>query len=152
MMPSSKPALSSSADPVSAFLEATLSLTALVDDENARLGHERPASLADLVEEKQRRALAYSHAAKTVQSTPGLMAAAAPALRNALAQALQAFDAALLRNGQLIMRAKQLQEGLLGAIAAAVNNTPNATPHYGANGAVAAGAVRAGPIALNATV
>jgi hypothetical protein len=151
MMPSSSPALSS-ADPVSAFLDATLSLTALVEDENARLGRERPASLTDLVEGKQRRALAYSHAAKTVQTTPGLLAAAAPALRKALAQALQAFDAALLRNGQLIMRAKQLQEGLLSTIAAAVNNTPNATPNYFANGAVAAGAVRAGPIALNATV
>jgi hypothetical protein len=139
-------------DPVAAFLEATLSMTALVDEENKRLLAQRPASLTDLIEEKARRTAIYAQAAQSFRQTPGALSKAPAAVRTALKFALEQFDVVLLRNGQLILRLKNLQEGLLNAIAAEVNKTPPALKPYSAQGQVTSSINRTGPLAINARI
>jgi hypothetical protein len=127
-------------------------MTALVDEENARLLSERPAKLADLIEEKARRTALYAQAAQSFRQTPSALNQAPASIRAALKRALEQFDATLLRNGQLILRLKNMQEGLLNAIAAEVNKTQPALKPYGAHGQMNNSPGRTGPLAINARV
>jgi flagellar biosynthesis/type III secretory pathway chaperone len=119
------------------LISATETLTGLVEEETHALTQSRPHAIADLIARKEREAIVYAQAARTFKALPETAKRAEPALLAQFKTVLARFDAALLRNGQLVMRLKQQQEGLLQAIAATQGRTA-APGTYGQTGRVSA--------------
>lgn len=93
----------------------------LVDTETARLeAGETAAALAGLAEEKTRLADELAHMKENMKQVGrvALQGAASSDIRHELQQTLGALEDALRRNGQVLMRKKQLSESLMASVLA----------------------------------
>ncbi len=118
-------------DRVSQILALTERLTALLAAEAAAFEARRPHEAFTNSEEMGRLANVYRHESVRIKANPGMIAAAAPALRARLLKATAAFEAVLARHGRALAAAKTVTEGLVRAIAEEVAATRQARTPYG---------------------
>jgi tRNA A37 N6-isopentenylltransferase MiaA len=120
-------------DRVGQLTALTLRLTDLLAAEAAHYEARRPQDAAARSEEIARLANVYRHETLRIKADPSMIAAAAPAARQRLIRATEAFEAVLARHGRAIAAAKAVTEGLVQAIAEEVAATRSARSPYGAD-------------------
>jgi flagellar biosynthesis/type III secretory pathway chaperone len=129
----------------------TEKLTALIETETDRLLRERPTDIGELIEAKDQHAQSYLAIFASLRPLKSTLAVAPETVRSRLRNALAALDAALLRNGDILMRLQSRSRDLLTTIANALNPHSQRATTYGGNGGPRADNSKAS-IAINATV
>jgi flagellar biosynthesis/type III secretory pathway chaperone len=136
---------------IDTLIAETENLTSFIDAETERLLRERPSDLTDLIAAKDQHAQNYLNIIVALRPLKSTLAAAPEAVRARLRACLAALDAALLRNGDVLLRLQSRSKDLLETIASGLN-PHTARPHiYGTSGTARTRAPAAS-IALNATV
>jgi flagellar biosynthesis/type III secretory pathway chaperone len=136
---------------IDTLIAETENLTSLIEAETDRLLRERPSDLTDLMAAKDQHAQHYLNIIAALRPLKSSLASAPETMRARLRTCLAALDAALLRNGDVLLRLQTRSKDFLETIASALN-PHTARPHvYGTSGATRSRAPAAS-IALNATV
>ena len=104
-------------DRVEQLVILTERLTDLIARQANAFEARRPQEAAQYVDEVAKLANLYRHESTRVRANVALVSAAAPAARQRLVRATEAFDAVLARQGRAVTAAKTVTEGLVRAIA-----------------------------------
>jgi flagellar biosynthesis/type III secretory pathway chaperone len=137
-------------DPVEALIETVLTLAGLVEAETENLLHCRAAEMAEQIAEKERAAQAYVQMVGALKPLKNTLQNSTAELCADLRKAMTKLDAALLRNGEILLHLQSRSKDLLETVAAAINPGSIPVSTYSATGA--AHLYRSGSsIALNAT-
>jgi len=132
---------------VEALIVLTDQLTSALAQQCKAFEAHRPQDAAASVEEVGRMANVYRRESAAVRLQPALVSAAAPALRQRLVRATEAFEAVLARHGRAVMASKTVTEGLVKAVAQEVASTRLTGAGYGPSAKASQGQATA--IALN---
>jgi hypothetical protein len=136
---------------ITTLITETENLTALIEAETERLLRERPSDLADMIAAKDQQAQKYLAILTALRPLKSSLAAMPETSRAQLRTCLTALDAALLRNGDILLRLQSRSKDMLDAIASALN--PHmARPRLYGTSATAQRRTPAAAIALNATI
>lgn len=129
-------------------------LIELITLEDSRMQVERPAALSELIQEKARLALELQHKLKELKLDRSQLSRANLDMRQLLLNRLQVVQERVMENGRVLLRRKQISEGLLNAIAAESQKNSLPRPTYNIAGGLKPAALRPPPasIALNAMV
>ncbi|HWA63456.1 MAG TPA: flagellar basal body protein [Caulobacteraceae bacterium] len=119
---------------VEALIVLTERLTSAIAHQAQAFEAHRPQDAAGQMAEVAQLANVYRRESAEVRQNPGLVQAAAPALRARLTRATEAFDAVLARHGRAVTAAKTVTEGLVRAVAEEVATQRSMTSGYGAKG------------------
>ncbi len=125
----------------------------LVAEESARLeAGESASALSALTDEKTRLTgeLAQMKESMKIAGREALVRAATPEVRRDLQAALEKLDAALIRNGQMLARKKQLSESLMGSVLAEARRVAGTQANV--YGAAASARTRAAALSFNSRV
>lgn len=136
------------ADRVEQLIVLTERLTQLVAAEAQAFEQHRPQDAAQHLDETAKLANIYRHESARIRGDIALIQGAPSGSRRRLAQATEAFDAVLARQGRAIEAAKTVTEGLVRAIAEEVAHQRDKTTTYGP-GAARTGGGTATAITLN---
>jgi flagellar biosynthesis/type III secretory pathway chaperone len=133
------------------LIATTERLTQMVETETENLLKKRPADLTDLIGDKQLVAQAYTQLVGSMKPLKLSLAQAPDGERQKLRTVLAALDAALLRNGDLLMQLQSRSRSLLETIASEISPAGKQAFAYTALGQSKAQR-NGGSIALNAMV
>ncbi len=136
---------------IETLIAETEKLTVLINDETSQLLRVRPADLGEVAMLKDQHAQSYAQLIASSKPLKPILSALPTATQGKLRQALEALDAALLRNGDVLLRLQSNSKDLLDTIATALNPHNQRPQVYGASG-VASRNQTHGSIALNATI
>lgn len=118
-------------DRVEQLILLTERLTDLIAKQANAFEARRPHEAAQYVDEVAKLANLYRHESARVRANVALVAQAAPARRQRLVRATEAFDAVLARQGRAVGAAKTVTEGLVRAIAQEVADQRPQAVGYG---------------------
>ncbi|MGR4864481.1 flagellar basal body protein [Caulobacter sp. LARHSG274] len=118
-------------DRVEQLILLTERLTDLIARQANAFEARRPHEAAQYVDEVAKLANLYRHESARVRANVALVAQAAPARRQRLVRATEAFDAVLARQGRAVGAAKTVTEGLVRAIAQEVADQRPQAVGYG---------------------
>ena len=118
-------------DRVEQLILLTERLTDLIAKQANAFEARRPHEAAQYVDEVAKLANLYRHESARVRANVALVSQAAPARRQRLVRATEAFDAVLARQGRAVGAAKTVTEGLVRAIAQEVADQRPQAVGYG---------------------
>lgn len=118
-------------DRVDQLITLTRRLTELVERETELFTARRPLEAAPFRDEKAKLANIYRQETTRIAKEPGLVAGAAPAARDALAETTRAFHAALDAHAMALQALQELTEGLVRSVADHVAQERSARSGYG---------------------
>ena len=118
-------------DRVEQLILLTERLTDLIARQANAFEARRPHEAAQYVDEVAKLANLYRHESARVRANVALVAQVAPARRQRLVRATEAFDAVLARQGRAVTAAKTVTEGLVRAIAQEVADQRPQAVGYG---------------------
>ncbi len=118
-----------------ALVRLTSRLTVLLDQETGLFEARRPHEAVNLQTEKMRLATLYRAETQRAAREPERLAGLAPALKDRLRTATEAFNAALARNHAAVEALKVLTEGLVRAIAEEAARQKQSQAGYGPSAA-----------------
>jgi flagellar biosynthesis/type III secretory pathway chaperone len=133
------------------LIATTERLTLMVQTETENLLQKRPTELSDDISDKQLLAQAYTQLVGTMKPLKLSLTTAPDAQRAKLRTVLAALDAALLRNGDILMQLQNRSRNLLEAIAQEINPSSKPAFAYTAHGQSKTQRSN-GSIALNAVI
>jgi hypothetical protein len=136
---------------IDTLITETENLTALITAETERLLRERPSDLTDMIAAKDQHAQKYLGIIAALRPLKSTLATLPETSRARLRAYLAALDAALLRNGDILLRLQSRSKDLLETIASALNPHSARPQVYGTSGTARA-RTPAAAIALNATI
>ena len=122
---------------VQRLIALTEQLTERMRQDAAAFEARRPLEAAGRIDETQKLANLYRFESDRVRQNPSLIAGASLQLRQRLARASEAFEAALARHGRAVYALKEITEGVVKAIAEEVGRARAATAGYGPGARVA---------------
>lgn len=118
---------------VTHLLQVTQALTQILDQENRWLKEHRPSDVKGLAEEKSRLTALYTKELRIIRTHKSQLEDIDGALRKSLAEATKQMQTTLARNERLVVRLKNVSEGLMEAISAEITKRNRPLPSYGDN-------------------